>query len=338
MRGSGVLTIENLTGQDRILLWDITGQHPANERADAVAKALRLIGKLTEALAAAGHRATRATASADEEYVVRKAAERDRDAARALLRQWRGLYAGRLLPEVLARQTDAHLSGQPAAPACACGHPEESGKHGASMCEIDEDDQREPAPTPHEAHSCDWFGRFTCRICGKHRDEPAAPARDEGQDFELQAGGLGLSPEDVRRLYPQAAPNAADARVRELEAHNASLRERNTELVHMRQVAEARVRELESRIERQRVANRGMHRSLDERDAELAALRERVQSWERVALSDDTTREAVHLCLHDKETELNQLRGRVAKALAALESPAWPPLARIQDTLEALRG
>ena len=95
----------------------------------------------------------------------------------------------------------------------------------------------------------------------------------------------------------------SEARVRELETHNASLRERNTELVHLKQVAEARVRELESRIERQRVANRGMHRSLDERDAELAALRE-----------------------------------RVARALAALESPAWPPLARIQDTLEALRG
>lgn len=55
------MTIENLTGQDRILLWDITGQHPANERADAVAKALRLIGKLTEALAAADARAEQQT-------------------------------------------------------------------------------------------------------------------------------------------------------------------------------------------------------------------------------------------------------------------------------------
>ena len=106
------------------------------------------------------------------------AAERDRDAARALLRRiydWQGPHG---FTVTVMNDIKAHLSGQPAAPACACGHPEDSGKHGASMCEIDEDDQRETAPTPHEAHSCDWFGRFTCRICGKHRDEPAAPARD----------------------------------------------------------------------------------------------------------------------------------------------------------------
>lgn len=47
------MTIEKLTDQDRIHLWDITGQHPANDRADSVGKALRIIDQLTEALAAA---------------------------------------------------------------------------------------------------------------------------------------------------------------------------------------------------------------------------------------------------------------------------------------------
>ena len=83
----------------------------------------REVARLTEALVAAEERRSHANQLAveleDEVLSLRdraESAERDRDAARALLREWRGLYAGRLLPEVLARQTDAHLSGQPAAP------------------------------------------------------------------------------------------------------------------------------------------------------------------------------------------------------------------------------
>ncbi len=72
------------------------------------------------------------------------------------------------------------------------------------------------------------------------------------------------------------APAAADARVRELEAHNASLRERNTELVHMRQVAEARVRELEVFKEAHSEARRGYAERVAGLESELAALRERV--------------------------------------------------------------
>ncbi len=190
------MTIENLTGQDRILLWDITGQHPAHERVDAVAKALRLIGKLTEALAAAERRATRATASADEEYVVRKAAERDRDAARALL-QWIDRKGGMGI-DVHQRITD-HLSGQPAAPAPAASE--------AELADLRERVNELEASMAAAERQLEAFGESTMRLVA--RAEAA-----EARVMELETHNASLRERNTELVHLK---QVAEARVRELE-------------------------------------------------------------------------------------------------------------------------
>ena len=164
------------------------------KRAEA---AEREVARLTEALVAAERQLEAFGKSTIRLLTRAESAESDRDAARALLVEGVDGHGGN--PHWI-NKVGAHLSGQPAAPACACGHPEDSGKHGASMCEIEEDDQREPAPTPHEAHSCDWFGRFTCRICGKHRDSVAADTKREAvwAVVNTKHNGVMLSVDDLR--------------------------------------------------------------------------------------------------------------------------------------------
>ena len=79
--------IETLTDEYRILLWDITGQHPANDRADAVAKALRIIDAHAAERAALTEQVTQLT---EVVAFLRRQNKADHDALSALRRSAEG--------------------------------------------------------------------------------------------------------------------------------------------------------------------------------------------------------------------------------------------------------
>lgn len=198
----------------------------------------REVARLTAALAAAEydhHESVEAHKLWEQQCGVQseraEAAERDRDAANALLRRHMAPSSNGIGDDSLFAETRAHLSGQPAAPArplCPrCGW--------VSTRESTGDDDT-------WARCKCWEPEGPSHLYG----QPAAPARTDSGVAAMTA---------LHQMAAAPAPTAAEARVRELEAENTTMRVNN-------RVLEADSADL---LDRRRAA-----------ESELAALRERV--------------------------------------------------------------
>ena len=297
------MTIETLTEEERETLTTRGG--------GTCARVVRIIDKLTEALAAASDPMREQTWSERFRVLTERAeaAEAKLAAAERLadsrLKSFTDAYAAieHLKATVVDKEIAYDMAASRAARAESSAETAEHARDAANALLRRIDDWQGP-----HGLTVTVMNDIKAHLSG----QPAAPSRT-GADSALQGARNVL-----RDLNPVPA---LEARVRELETHNASLRERNTELVHMRQVAESRVAEVESSRGEERVRHDARVRELEVfKEAHSEARRGYA---ERVAGLED---------------ELAALRERVADARRKLTCPHRSAPTRVRDALEALRG
>ena len=192
------------------------------------------------------------------------------------------------------------------------------------------------APDP---HTCDWFGRFTCRVCGKHRDQPEAPKGQgaerlpvreharrrgslDGADAQALEGALSQVERDL---------DAANARAEKAEAMSVQARmllKEDGEMQALLDAANARADAAEKHLEQ--------HRQEDPH--ELQAVRRQLADTESHcrALAEDVTREKARADAAERlVTEWKKLHGEATKLWREAGDKADQLAARVTE-LEAL--